>query len=120
MESSNSLFYYLDKIPLLCYNAYNFIWEGMFLAFMSLALSFIAELSLEELLDLFSESSLGALIILTVFLVIPRHILGIVLLVRGCSARSREGRTTHAIALQCTGVILLLPIVDLIFFIFFI
>ena len=52
----------------------------MFLAFMSLALSFIAELSLEELLDLFSESSLGALIILTVFLVIPRHILGIVLL----------------------------------------
>lgn len=50
------------------------------MAFMSLALSFIAELSLEELLDLFSESSLGALIILTVFLVIPRHILGIVLL----------------------------------------
>ena len=93
----------------------------MFLAFMSLALSFIAELSLEELLDLFfSESSLEALIILTVFLVIPRHILCIVLLVRGCSARSREGRTTHAIALQCIGVILLLPIVDLIFFIFFI
>ena len=90
------------------------------MAFMSLALSFIAELSLEELLDLFSESSLGALIILTVFLVIPRHILGIVLLVRGCSARSREGRTTHAIALQCIGVILLLPIVELIFFIFFI
>ena len=86
-----------------------------------MALSFIAELSLEELLDLFfSESSLEALIILTVFLVIPRHILGIVLLVRGCSARSREGRTTHAIALQCIGVILLLPIVDLIFFIFFI
>ena len=81
----------------------------MFLAFMSLALGFIAELSLEELLDLFSESSLEALIILTVFLVIPRHILGIVLLVRGCSARSREGRTTHAIALQCIGVILLLP-----------
>ncbi|WP_288704929.1 hypothetical protein [uncultured Ruminococcus sp.] len=91
------------------------------MAFMSLALSFIAELSLEELLDLFfSESSLEALIILTVFLVIPRHILGIVLLVRGCSACSREGRTTHAIALQCIGVILLLPIVDLIFFIFFI
>ena len=91
------------------------------MAFMSLALSFIAELSLEELLDLFfSESSLEALIILTVFLVIPRHILGIVLLVRGCSARSREGRTTHAIALKCIGVILMLQIVDLICFIFFI
>ena len=62
------------------------------MAFMSLALSFIAELSLEELLDLFSESSLGALIILTVFLVIPRHILGIVLVGKGL-LRTLQGGT---------------------------
>ena len=79
------------------------------MAFMSLALSFIAELSLEELLELFSESSLGALIILTVFLVIPRHILGIVLLAGGCSARSK-GHPVLATGLQCIGVILLLPV----------
>ena len=79
------------------------------MTFMSLALSFIAELSLEELLDLFSESSLEALIILTVFLVIPRHILGIVLLVRGCSARSK-GHPVLATGLQCIGVILLIPV----------
>ena len=87
------------------------------MAFMSLALSFM---TLEELAHKLSEPILETFIIAIVFLVIPRHILGIVLLVRGCSARSREGRTTHTIALQCIGVILLLPIVDLIFFIFFI
>ena len=87
------------------------------MAFMSLALSFM---TLEELAHKLSEPILETFIIAIVFLVIPRHILGIVLLVRGCSARSREGRTTHAIAMQCIGVILLLPIVDLIFFIFFI
>ena len=87
------------------------------MTFMSLALSFM---TLEELAHKLSEPILETFIIAIVFLVIPRHILGIVLLVRGCSARSREGSTTHAIALQCIGVILLLPIVDLIFFIFFI
>ena len=87
------------------------------MAFMSLALSFM---TLEELAHKLSEPILETFIRAIVFLVIPRQILGIVLLVRGCSARSREGRTTHAIALQCIGVILLLPIVDLIFCIFFI
>lgn len=77
------------------------------MAFMSLALSFM---TLEELAHKLSEPILETFIIAIVFLVIPRHILGIVLLVRGCSARSREGRTTHAIALQCIGVILLIPV----------
>ena len=78
--------------------------------FMSLAISFMAKSSFEKLLDIFSESTLSALIIITIFIVIPLHILGIVLLARGCSARAKEGRTAHAVALQCIGVILLLPV----------
>ena len=90
------------------------------MGFMGLTLSFMARSPLEELLDIFSESTLSALIIITIFIVIPQHILGIVLLVRGCSARSKEGRTAHAIGLQCIGVILLLlpflvPIFSIIF-----
>ena len=76
------------------------------MAFMSLVLSFM---TLEELAHKLSEPILETFIIAIVFLVIPRHILGVVLLVRGCSSSSREGRTAHAIALQCIGVILLLP-----------
>ena len=61
-----------------------------------------------------------AMVAMALFILNLLRTLGAVLLAGGCSARSREGRTTHAIALQCIGVILLLPIVDLIFCIFFI
>ena len=77
------------------------------MAFMSLALSFM---TLEELAHKLSEPILETLIIVIVFVLIPQHILGAVLLARGCSSCSREGRTAHAIALQCIGVILLLPV----------
>ena len=77
------------------------------MAFMSLALSFM---TLEELAHKLSEPILETLIIVIVFVLIPQYILGAVLLARGCSACSREGRTAHAIALQCIGVILLIPV----------
>ena len=80
------------------------------MAFMSLALSFMTGLTLEELVHKLSEPILETLIIVIVFVLIPQYILGAVLLARGCSACSREGRTAHAIALQCIGVILLIPV----------
>ena len=76
------------------------------MAFMSLVLSFM---TLEELAHKLSEPILETFIIAIVFLVIPRHILGIVLLVRGCSARSK-GHPVLATGLQCIGVILLIPV----------
>ncbi|WP_281528032.1 hypothetical protein [Ruminococcus champanellensis] len=86
------------------------------MAFMSLALSFMTGLTLEELVHKLSEPILETLIIVIVFVLIPQYILGAVLLARGCSACSREGRTAHAIALQCIGVILLLPMMLFVLF----
>ena len=80
------------------------------MAFTGLTLSFMTGLTLEELVHKLSEPILETLIIVIVFVLIPQYILGAVLLARGCSACSREGRTAHAIALQCIGVILLLPV----------
>ena len=76
------------------------------MAFMSLALSFM---TLEELAHKLSEPILETLIIVIVFVLIPQHILGAVLLARGCSARSK-GHPVLATGLQCIGVILLIPV----------
>ena len=86
------------------------------MTFMSLVLSFMTGLTLEELVHKLSEPILETLIIVIVFVLIPQYILGAVLLARGCSACSREGRTAHAIALQCIGVILLLPMMLFVLF----
>ncbi len=51
-----------------------------------------------------------AMVAITLFILNLLRILGAVLLAGGCSACSREGRTAHAIALQCIGVILLIPV----------